>query len=436
MLRLGLLSGFMELTAILLFLIILFQTFRRSQKPLVYYDYYIGTALFWFLAQAVLDIFHYYLTTTAPTRDALLQQVATWQAPLRDLQIHGFALTLILGVSQRFLPGMFGFPEVPRHRSIHVLGALTAGIAGEALFFLLFRKTAQPFFAALMYASMVVIAAAVVALTRNWWAFLWTNPAGLPSDIVADRSDRSFKFIRAAYAWLYLSLALLLFVPFHNQLTRQAFSHAFYGATRHAITVGFISLMILGVAAKVVPVLNGIDAKDLSQLWLPFFLVNIGCALRVSTQILTDLVPGAFSVIGLSGILEVTGISIWGMGLWRAMRAGTAREGPVGKLLPKPLSIRPEDKVGLVVDAAPELLEVFARFGFGAIRNPLLRRTVARQTTIRQACWMHGIDEIALIEALNGVLKTSHSACEPFPIIDTQASIASLVNRENTRNTR
>jgi hypothetical protein len=44
------------------------------------------------------------------------------------------------------------------------------------------------------------------------------------------------------------------------------FSHAFSGATRHAITVGFISLMIMGVAAKVVPTLKGVDVRTLPAL--------------------------------------------------------------------------------------------------------------------------------------------------------------------------
>jgi hypothetical protein len=43
-------------------------------------------------------------------------------------------------------------------------------------------------------------------------------------------------------------------------------SHAFYGATRHAITVGFISLMIVGVSSKVVPTLNGVDVKTLAAM--------------------------------------------------------------------------------------------------------------------------------------------------------------------------
>jgi hypothetical protein len=410
----------LEVLAISLFIVIIAATFRRSQNTLMPYDYYIGVAFFWFLAQAVLDLFHLYMTSVAPTKTALLAQVATWQAPLRDLQIHGFALTLILGVSQRFLLGMFGFPDISRSRALAALAPLTAAVAGEALFFVLFRTTGQHFYAGLMYACMAMIAVSVVVLTSGWWAHLWGRPAGVPGEIANDRTDRSFKFIQAAYAWLYLSLAMLLFVPFYNMLTVQSFSHAFYGATRHAITVGFISLMIVGVAAKVVPVLNGVDTRTLSQLWLPFILINTGCILRVSTQILTDLFPGVFSLIGLSGVLEVTGIAVWGIGLCGVMNRALSANERVGKHLPRPVSVDGEDKPGPIVDAAPELLKVFVQFGFAALQNPLLRRTLARQITIRQACRMQHVDEAKLLVALNTALNRGRgNQTVAFPILNS-----------------
>ena len=95
------------------------------------------------------------------------------------------------------------------------------------------------------------------------------------------------------------------------------FSHAYYGAVRHAITVGFVSLTILGMAAKVVPMPKGVDVRSLRPLWLPFVLVNLGCLLRVSLQIGTDFREGAFPLVGVSGLLEVAGIAIWGAQLWR-----------------------------------------------------------------------------------------------------------------------
>jgi hypothetical protein len=133
---------------------------------------------------------------------------------------------------------------------------------------------------------------------------------------------------------------------------------------------------------------------------------------------LTDLLPGAFSAIGLSGLLEVTGIAIWGIGLYRVMNSASLANEIVGASAPRPVSVSPEDKPGPVVDAAPELLEVFSQFGFAPLQHPLLRRTLGRQITIRQACRMHGVDETALLTALNTALSRQESRIVPFPILN------------------
>ena len=58
---------------------------------------------------------------------------------------------------------------------------------------------------------------------------------------------RSHKFVRGAFAWLLISGAMLCFEPLHLRLAGAQFSHAYIGAVRHAVTVGFISQMILGL---------------------------------------------------------------------------------------------------------------------------------------------------------------------------------------------
>src|SRR4030095_5338320 len=99
-----------------------------------------------------------------------------------------------------------------------------------------------------------------------------------------------------ARAWLSGALGLPAFTPVYLRPVGLDFSHAYSGAARHAITVGFVSLMIVGVASKVVPTLNGIPASVLPRLWAPFVLINAGCAIRVLFQALTDFNPAAFRV--------------------------------------------------------------------------------------------------------------------------------------------
>ena len=152
----------------------------------------------------------------------------------------------------------------------------------------------------------------------------------------SSQPDRSLKFIRAAYAWLLLAMAMLPFLILYGVLMHQGFSHTFMGSHRHAYTVGFISMMILGVASRVVPILAGAESDRLGRLWGPFILLNVGCAGRVLLQVLTDFIPAkAFPLVGFTGFIEVLALGWWGVELWRTMNlAHTRRAKLSGASLP------------------------------------------------------------------------------------------------------
>ena len=263
-----------ECVAIAMFVSIIAVTWRRSGKQLLFYDYYILSALAWFVVQAIYE--GVYLTATlSATGDHLLALVSTWQAPLRDTQIHGFALLMILGVSQRIFHHFYGLPAPSARLSLALLPVLNAAVLCEIAGLVLMR-TASSVWTGLWYCGVVILTAATALLVSNWRIF---SPA--------QDADRSLKFLRVAYVWLFISLGMLALLPAyqhallerlapHGEAARLGFSHAYYGAARHAITVGFISLMIVGVSAKVVPTLNGISTQALTPLCIPFLLVNAG----------------------------------------------------------------------------------------------------------------------------------------------------------------
>jgi hypothetical protein len=408
----------LELSALLVFAWIVAVTILRSPAPRTASDAYLLTATFWFVVQGIYDAVLLVLTSTAPTADVLVERVATFQAPLRDIQLHGFALLMILGVSQRFLPGMLGLGTVPPGRSLVLLCVLNAGLLAEVTGFFGFRTSGSPGWAILLWGGVALIAAGAGDMAFRLKVFARS-----------DERERSLKFIRAAYGWLGVSLAMLLLFPLYLHLTAQQFSHAYFGATRHAITVGFISLMILGVASKVVPTLNGISSATLGGLWAPFALVNAGCAFRVLFQTLTDLGSWAFPFAGASGVLEVCGLALWGGHIARVIWSGSRRRRtvpPESSSSDRPRSAAPEQVVGWLTRVAPETIEVFAAHGFQQIRNPLLRATVANTVTIRQACRLKSIDEAKLLQSLNAVLAPATAAGEPelrveLPVLDRQS---------------
>ena len=417
--RLAVAASACEVAAIVAFASIIAITWRRSGKGLAFYDYYILSALVWFVIQAVYESVYLTLTASA-SGERLVSLVAAWQAPLRDLQIHGFALLMILGVSQRIFHHFYGLPLPSARRSLIALVALNAAVVGEASGLILMRTRGHAW-AALWYGSVLMLGAAAAGLVAGWRIFSR-----------AEDGDRSLKFLRAAYVWLFISLAMLALLPaYHYALlprfapdsaaARLGFSHAFYGAARHAVTVGFVSLMIVGVAAKVVPALNGVASSRLTALWAPFLLINAGCSLRVLGQTLTDFTPHAFAVAGVSGMFEVTGLAIWGVHLWRIMSgalaeaAQTATSQPAASDDARP--IEPSDMVAAVLERHPELLETFLSYGFTTLANSQLRNTVARIVSIERACRRMDVDLAEFVAALNARRSDARRPADKLPFI-------------------
>jgi NnrS protein/Domain of unknown function (DUF1858) len=393
-LPLAMAGGALEIAAVMIFAAQLVATFRRSgaaaDPPLAF----IMAALACFVASSLASVWHTWNTMTARTAEELAWYIATDQAVLRDLQIHGLALLMILGVALRMLPAIFDLPRIADRRAWWALDLIGTALVGEVALSLASGWTGNPAFAACLPLAWGVLTAGVLLIVVPWrpWRPFPT-------------SDRSAKFVRASLVWLLVSLAMLLSLPAYQRLSGLTSGHAYHGAVRHAITVGFVSLMIMGMAAKVVPTLNGIDPRGLSSLWGPFLLVNLGCALRVALQTLTDWTAGAFPLIGVSGTLEVAGLAWWGVGLARLIRQGMTpgASGPPADT-PAPERIEPGHRVAEVLDWFPETLPVFERSGFSLLRQPRLRRTLARQVTIERAAALRGVETAALIESLNAAI--------------------------------
>jgi hypothetical protein len=403
-----------EVVAAGLFAFVIAATWQASGQGLACYDVYVAAALFWFVAQAGCETA--YLAATLRARAwELVPVVATWQGALRDLQIHGFATLMVLGVSQRMLPHMFGFPAPGRRLSLCCLIGLNLAVVGEASGLVLMRLHSHTW-AALWYASVLLFAGCVVALVRGFRVF---GRVG--------EGDRSLKFVRAAYAWLLVSLGMLVALPVYQfavlplvnpdaAAVRTGFSHAYYGATRHAITVGFLSLMIVGVAAKVVPVLRGADPKALPRLWVPLVLINLGCALRVAGQTATDVADWVFPLAGVSGLLEVAGLAVWGVHLARLMLGRPGWEDSPRGVWPR--KVGPGDSVTEILDRQPVLRPVFLEFGFRPLANPVLRRTAARGVTVALACRIVGADLEKFLAALNARIPFPRPALS-LPVLDS-----------------
>jgi len=240
---------------------------------------FLYTAFFSFVLSALYSFWHHGKTFLAVGEKALLAQVATYQAPLRDLQVHGTALFAVFA----FLLCIHRNAKSRRLNLSWVL--LTCALVGEISLFLAYRVSQNHVIAAFLPLAWILLFVGTLLFV------LELKPVGM--------------FFRTALAWLILSELMLMILPFYGYFSHIPFSHAYYGAIRHAATVGFASLSLIGITVHLY------YPMGVSQFSGWFSLLNIGCFFRVVLQILTDWHPIGFSYIAMSGMIEMVGVGLW-----------------------------------------------------------------------------------------------------------------------------
>ncbi len=308
-LALGVFASGVELISIGLFVTIFLKTATKSLEPHNKYEKFIFGSFFWFLVQALVNDFFFFAKATAVGQDQLIRRIALIDGPLREIQLLGFATLIIAGVSQRFVPLVYGLKPPKHDRQTLIFVLINLSLALNVFSYVAVLTTGNMIFAAGLELAYLLMPVWAVLLVKQLGIF--TTPR---------QTDRTFKFIRAAYTWLLIATAMMPFFLLYGVLTHQGFAHSYMGAERHAFTVGFITMMILGVAGRVVPILAGVSSEDTSRLWGPFVLITVGNAGRVVLQILTDFIPNiAYPLVGLTGFLEVAALAWWGVELWQTM---------------------------------------------------------------------------------------------------------------------
>jgi len=119
-------------------------------------------------------------------------------------------------------------------------------------------------------------------------------------------------FVRLAYAWAWLSSVLAILA------SATANSAGIWGASRHALTVGFIALMVFSIGQRVLPAFSGMRRLFSTRLmFAALALLSIGCLLRVNSEALAyqGLANFAWKWLPVSTILEMTAVAIFALNL-------------------------------------------------------------------------------------------------------------------------
>jgi hypothetical protein len=407
----GMTAGAVELAAVLAFVWIITQTLRSSQQAREPYEKFIYAALGWMAAAFAFDLWVFAASSAISGYSEWVRFIGAYDGPWRDLQLLGFAGSMILGVSQRFLPFVYGFGEVSARASNLAFYLWNLSVAVNIASYSLLIHTRRPAWGAMLELSLLGLLAAVLILIRSFRLYSENR-----------EQDRSLPFIRAAYGWAAFALALLMLMPLYDFAVGRVFSHAYFGAYRHAFTVGFISMMIVGVSSKLVPTLAGINLRERKSLAAAFWLLNIGNGMRVLFQILTDTQAWAFPWMALSAWIEIAGLIWWAVDLWRTMNhKPTEARGLTGAV-----AVTPQTLVSDIVSRYPATAAVFEAFGFSLINNPVAR-LAARSVTLGQACRFKHVQYEVLAPALLQCMEDSEKEQRATPRTDQLQGLTALL---------
>jgi uncharacterized protein involved in response to NO len=135
-------------------------------------------------------------------------------------------------------------------------------------------------------------------------------------------------FVRSAYGWLLLGSLLGVGAALWDH------SGGIWGASRHALTVGFIAIMVLSVGQRILPAFAGMRLLWSTKLmFAALALLSIGCGLRVPAEILAyqGYANWAWHMLPLSAILELAGITAFAMNIFGTfiLEPSHAHQGPL-----------------------------------------------------------------------------------------------------------
>lgn len=308
-------GGVLQFMGVGTFVVQLVKTFQLGRTPLLATTATILVAAGFFLLSTVLSTWHTYNLITTQTKYEAIYFTSVYQPSLRYIQLHGMTLLMILGVASRLLPSFFTIARPSERKMWIVLIAITVAVLGESAIFITFRLTENPKIAAFLLIPWLVLLISCASLVWSWK--LWR-----PLQDESGRIERMGKFVRIAFAWLIVSLVMTIAQPLWSHMVGTYFSHAWYGASRQAFTVGFATMMIIGFTARVVPNLNGVFPNTLPSLRGVFILLNVGLTLHLLGQVCTDLTPLAARVLPIAGIMQWIAFAVWSAHLLWCIRQG------------------------------------------------------------------------------------------------------------------
>jgi uncharacterized protein involved in response to NO len=213
----------------------------------------------------------------------------------------GFLVPVVWGFSARWLPA---FLAISRPNARIFLTALILDLIG-----VLFGVSGLTIAATILLATSTVTVGLSLHLTQR--------PHGHAK---VQGIHPSFPtFIRLAYAWLAIAGAMSVWAALADQ------HGGIWGASRHALTVGFAATMVFAIGPRILPHFAGIYAIFSKRLmFLSLLLLQTGCTLRVLSEPLAyeGTLRFAWKTLPVSGVLELSGVLVFAANVILTVLAG------------------------------------------------------------------------------------------------------------------
>src|SRR5579859_6974672 len=222
----------------------------------------------------------------------------------------GFLVPMVWGFSARWLPVFLGLRPLRAWLLATAVAANTLGVIA-ALFGYFGPGT------------ILLLAGGVSAGN----AIRFFEPAVKKPKVAGVHASFPF-FVRFAYVWLMVAGALGIWAEFNRTL-----SPGIWGASRHALTVGFIAAMVFSVGQRILPSFCGMRVLASPKLMLAgLALLMLGCTLRVSSEILAyqGYAAWAWTILPVSALIEMTAVTVFAVNLaWTFIRPPVVVHGPL-----------------------------------------------------------------------------------------------------------
>lgn len=210
------------------------------------------------------------------------------------LQTWGFLVPFVWGFSAKWLPVFLGLRSL---RGRVLLLAVSLNSAGVLLAF-----------AGWMKAASIVL---VVGLATAASALRLFEPAARPAKVKGVHTSFPV-FARLAYAWAVVAGTLGIWAASVQK------SHGIWGASRHALTVGFLATMVFAIGQRVLPAFSGMRLLYSTKLmFIALVFLTVGCLLRVSSEILAyqGMARSAWTWLPVSALTEMTAVTLFAINL-------------------------------------------------------------------------------------------------------------------------